>query len=67
MKFDFNVIAPLLTILLRLLLCPWIWGIFFGGFQHPPVDDCSAASCDFGVLVGDEHMSFYSPILIRDT
>ena len=27
---------------------------FFGGFQHPPVDGCSAASCDFGVLAEDE-------------
>ena len=23
-----------LTTLLRLLLCPWMWGIFFGGFQQ---------------------------------
>ena len=59
-KLDF---APP-TILLGLLLCPWIWGIFFGGIQHSPVDGCSVASCNFGVLVGeDEHMSFYSTIL----
>ena len=25
-------------------------GIFFGGIQHSPVDRCSAASCNFGVL-----------------
>ena len=32
---------------------------FFGGFQHSPVDGCSAASFNFGVLTGeDEHMSF---------
>ena len=24
------------TILLGLLLCPWMWGIFFGGIQHSP-------------------------------
>ena len=37
---------------------------FFGGIQHFPVDGCSAASCNFGVLTGeDEHMSFYSAIL----
>ena len=37
---------------------------FFGGIQHFPVDGCSAASCNFGVLAGeDEHMSFYSTIL----
>ena len=48
-----------------LLLCPWMWDIFFfGGIQHSPVDGCSAVSCNFGVLAGeDEHMSFYSAIL----
>ena len=33
-----------------LLLCLWMWGIFFGEFQCLPVDDCAAASCDSGVL-----------------
>ena len=28
------------TISLLLLLCPWTWSIFFGGFQRPPVDGC---------------------------
>ena len=27
---------------------------FFGGIQHSPVDGCSAVSCNFGVLAGDE-------------
>ena len=27
---------------------------FFGGFQCPPVDGWSTASCDFGALTGDE-------------
>ena len=36
---------------------------FFGGIQHSPVDGCSAASCNFGDLTGeDECMSFYSKI-----
>ena len=35
---------------LWLLLCLWMWGIFFGEFQCLPVDDCPAASCDSGVL-----------------
>ena len=52
-----NVILPLL---------PSCWGFsfalghgvsFFGGIQHSPVDGCSAASCNFGILAGeDEHI-----------
>ena len=35
--------------------------LFLGGFQHPPVNGCSAASSNFGVLAEeDELMSFYS-------
>ena len=41
---------------------PWTWGIFFGGIQHSPINDCSAVSCNFGFLAGDEHM-FYTTIL----
>ena len=56
MRFDFKCDS---SILLWLLLCPWSWGIFFGGFQHSPLDGCSAASFNFGVLTGeDEHTSF---------
>ena len=37
---------------------------FFCGIQHSPVDGCSAASCNFGVLTGEvEHTFFYSAIL----
>ena len=37
---------------------------FFGGSQHSPVDGCSAASCNFGILAReDECTSFYSDIL----
>ena len=54
------------TVFLWLLLCPWTFGIFFGGLQHSPVDGCSSVSCDFGVLAGqDEHISFYSAICVR--
>ena len=35
---------------------------FFGGIQHSSVYDCSAASCNFGVLTEDEHTSFYSAL-----
>ena len=51
-------------ILLGLLLCPWMLGIFYGGIQHSPVGGCSAVSCSFGVLSGeDECTSFYPAIL----
>ena len=51
------------TISLRLLLCLWMWGIFFGEFQCLPVDDCSAVSCDSRALArGSECTSFYSAI-----
>ena len=57
-KWDF---APP-TILLGLLLCPWTWGIFFGGIQHSPVGGCSAVRCNFGVLPGEDvHTSFCPP------
>ena len=37
---------------------------FSGRFQHPPVNGCSTASCDFGALTGgDECTSFCSTIL----
>ena len=39
-------------------------GCLFGEFQCLPVDDCSAVSCDSGVLSrGSESISFYSAIL----
>ena len=59
-----NAIVPLL-----LSCCGFFFALrrdvsFFGGIQHYLVDGCSAASCDFGVLPGeDEHASFYSAIL----
>ena len=59
-----NAILPLL---------PSCWGFsfalgcgvsLFGEIQHSAVDDCSAASCNFGVPTGeDECTSFYSTIL----
>ena len=55
------------------LFLPSYWGFsfalgcsvsFFGGIQLSPVSGCSAASCNFGVLTGeDEHMSFCPTIL----
>ena len=38
---------------------------FFGGIQHSPVNDCSAVSCKFGVLIGEEeHTTFYISIVV---
>ena len=52
------------TISLWLLLCLWMWGIFFGEFQCLPVDDYPAVSSDSGALTrGSEHTSFNSAIL----
>ena len=56
--------CPPPTMSLWLLICLWMWGIFFGEFQCLPVDDCSAVGCDSSVLErGSESMSFYSAIL----
>ena len=52
------------AISLWLLLCLWMWGIFFGEFQCLPFDHCSAVSCDFSALTRrSERTSFYSTIL----
>ena len=60
--FYFDCVPP--TISLWLLLCLWMWGIFFGEFHCLPVNDCSAVSCDSGALAGgSESTSFYSAIL----
>ena len=59
----------ILNMILPLLLSCWgffiaLGYIFFCGILHSPVDGCSAVSCNFGVLVGeDEHVSFYSTVL----
>ena len=53
-------------------LLPSCWGFsfalgcgvsLFGEIQHSAVDDCSAASCNFGVLVGEDECISYSAIL----
>ena len=59
-----NAILPLL---------PSCWGFsfvlgcgvsYFGGIQRSPLDGCSAASCNFRVLTGDDECTaFYATIL----
>ena len=63
MVFESKCNFTLAMVLLGLLLCPWMWGIFFWWIQHSPVDGFSAASCNFGVFAEDERTSFYSAIL----
>ena len=54
-----NAILPLLLSCWGFSFAPGCGVSFFGGIQHSPVDGCSAASCNFGVLAGeDEYMSF---------
>ena len=60
-----NTIAPLLLSCCNFSFALGCGVSFFGGFQHSPVDDCSAASCDFGVFGGEhECTSFYSTIFL---
>ena len=64
MGFDVIVIALFLLSCCRFFFVFGLRLSFFGGFQYPPVDNCSIASCNFGALTGgDELMFFYSAIL----
>ena len=64
MGFDFIMIVPLLPSCCGFFFVFGLRLSFFGGFQHPPVDSCSIASCNFGALTGgDERTYFYSAIL----
>ena len=51
------------TVSFQLLLCLWMWGIFFGEFQCLPVNDCPAVSFDSGVLTRGSESTSYSAIL----
>ena len=59
-----NAILPLLLSWWGLSFAPGHGVSFLGVIQHPPVNGCSAVSCNFGILRGeDECMSFYSATL----
>ena len=61
--FDSNTILPLLPSCWSFSFALGCGLSFFGGIQHSPVDGCSAASNNFGVLAReDKHTSFYSTI-----
>ena len=67
--------VSLLSAILPLLLSCWGYSFalghgvsYFGGMQHSPIDGCSAGSCNFGVLAGeDEHTSFYSAMSLESS
>ena len=62
-----NMILPFLLSFWGFFFALGFWGIFFAGIQHSPVDDCSAVSCNFGVLAGEDvHTSIYSAILSKE-
>ena len=65
MGFDYKCDFAPHTILLGHLIALGCGVSFFGRIQHSLVYGCSATSCNFGVLTGeDEGISFYSAILI---
>ena len=63
MGFDLIMIVPLVPS--RCSFFVFGYGVsLFGGFQCPPVDGCSTASCDFVALAGGAKCtSFYSAVL----
>ena len=62
--WDFIMNVPLLQSLCSFFFVFGHGVSSYGGFQHPPVDGCSIASCKFDAVAGrDEPMSFYSAIL----
>ena len=65
LRFDFKCDSALLLPCRGFSFALGFGVSFFGGIQHPPVEGCSAASCESGVLTGeDEHTSFYSVIWV---
>ena len=73
-KCLWQVWGLILNVILSLLPSCWDFSFalghgvsFFGELQLSPVDGCSAAICNFGVLAGeDECTSFYSAISVQD-
>ena len=58
-----NAISPILPSCSGFSFAPGRGVSFLGGIQCSPVDGCSPAGCDFGVLAEVECTSFYSTIL----
>ena len=59
MEFDFIMIAPLLSYFSVISsLSLYMEYLFCGGFQRPPIDGRSTASCDFGALTEGDALIF---------
>ena len=54
MGFDFIVIVPLLPSCCSFFFVFGRRVSFLHRFQHPPVDGCLTANCDFGALAGGD-------------
>ena len=59
MEFDFIMIAPLLPSRCCFSFVLGCGVSFLGGCQHPPVNGCSTAGCDFGVLTREDELMFF--------
>ena len=63
-----NMISPLLQSCLGFSFALGCGVSFFGEIQHSPVNGCSAASCNFGVLTGeDAHVPLFCHIVVLST
>ena len=61
-----NMISPLLLSCWDFSFAIGYGVSFFGGIQHSPINGCSAESCNFGALIGeDECMTFCSTESLR--
>ena len=50
MQFDFIMFVPLLPSCCSFFFVFGLWISFFGGFQHPAVNNCSTSSCSLLLL-----------------
>ena len=62
-----NEIAPLLPSCWASPLPLGIEYFIFGGMQHFPVDGCSAAHCNFGVLAGEDELTSFNSAILPNT
>ena len=63
MVFDLIMIVPLLPSCCDFFVFGHEASVF-GGFQCSPVDCCSTASCNFGILAGGDKPTFFYPAVL---